>query len=331
MHFLPRLADFPQALEQSTARLRELTTRGDAAERLWSVWALALRQGRGATPELRAAIASEPNAGTRSMVATVLAGFGDATTLRSMAARDPSPLVRETACQCLARIAGGDLATIDFLLFRMTHDPSPQVRAAVALELPASAPPVAFQRCATLLQDPDPRVREAATRRLVAHARGVEHLPENAPEGGLAALAGIDPPRCLRVLDRCIALGIKVKWAELAPLSATGFADVPVIALLAHDHARPALRWLLDLVLRNPYAETGACDLLLSALARVDGQDLDPFETKRAMALHGMLWSVPRPASPRERAVLDELKRVLIGRLGRTAHTAEVGNAMVRT
>jgi hypothetical protein len=205
------LSGFYQALEQSTVQLRELTVRGDAIERVWAIWALALREGRGAHPALLTALESEPNPGTRSLCVTVLAGFRDLATLRTIAARDPAAIVRETACQALTRIDGHDLATIDLLLFRMDHDAAPQVRAAVVLELPASAPAVAFERCAGRLRDSDVGVRQAAARRLATH----QNLSKDVGDA-FALLAALDSDWCLRILDCSGGIASLATLAELA-------------------------------------------------------------------------------------------------------------------
>jgi hypothetical protein len=82
--------------------LRELLDSGRPEERIWAIWALAMRSDAGTISEL--AHRMEPNAGVRRNLAVVLAGHGELELLVALAHRDPAPEVRAASMQLVTRL-----------------------------------------------------------------------------------------------------------------------------------------------------------------------------------------------------------------------------------
>src|SRR5258706_9012200 len=81
--------------------LRTLLDRGRPEERVWAIWALALRSADIAELGAR----NEPDPGVRRNLAVVLAGHGQLDLLVALAKRDPAPEVRAAAMQLVTRFA----------------------------------------------------------------------------------------------------------------------------------------------------------------------------------------------------------------------------------
>jgi hypothetical protein len=92
------------------AALRELLAQGRPEQRVWAIWALALRAGEAAGAFARGQ-AQQPDPGVRRTLAVILASHGELDLLIELARRDPVPAVRASALQLGARLlAGGPVA-----------------------------------------------------------------------------------------------------------------------------------------------------------------------------------------------------------------------------
>ncbi len=93
---------FDEVRRLTEPELRELLDGGRPEQRVWAIWALALRSGA----EVDAlAQRSEPDPGVRRNFAIVLAGHGHYDVLVALAKRDPASVVRASAMQLVTRIA----------------------------------------------------------------------------------------------------------------------------------------------------------------------------------------------------------------------------------
>ncbi|MGC4066359.1 MAG: hypothetical protein QM784_17355 [Polyangiaceae bacterium] len=101
--------------EQEQLRLLEC---GDAPERLWAAWSLALRRGQGALPTLTELQVDALNEGLKRQLLVVLAGLGARNLLREIALDDPSINVRATALANYIRTSGPEntASTLSFTL-----------------------------------------------------------------------------------------------------------------------------------------------------------------------------------------------------------------------
>ncbi|MFT3700432.1 MAG: hypothetical protein QM831_45225 [Kofleriaceae bacterium] len=93
---------FEQVRELSEASLRALIDRGRPEERVWAIWALALRSDQ-LIGEL--ALETDPNPGVRRTLAVMFAGHGELELLLALARRDPAAEVRATAMALVVRFA----------------------------------------------------------------------------------------------------------------------------------------------------------------------------------------------------------------------------------
>lgn len=307
-----------------TDALRRLLTEGAERERVWAAWALSLRLGTQAWPELVWASRSEPDPGARRHLVVLLAGYRDMELLAVMARHDPDGYVRASACQYLAVLAP-DSPAVRVLLRERLEDAFPAVRVAIVqyLRVPDGEDLGWVARAAA---DADPEVRSAAVDALSRlGARAVPVLRERfrgEPDSGLrrsllrgwleaadalalledCALLPVD--RAGEVLDLLASLKLTFEWERLAPIAARGepVLDLSVLACLRQEGAPAEARmWWEDLVLRG-YRTTrprGAYEvgfralcLLLKALPPLRWEALSAAERERLDRVRAVLEDV---------------------------------------
>lgn len=169
--------DEVRGLEESA--LRELLEHGRPEQRVWAIWALALRSTEAVGDLIRR---EEPDAGVRRTLAVILAGHGEHDLLVALARRDPAPEVRAAATQLVARLVlDGKLGPA--LIHERATD-GPEVRIAILGVVFEDAPAWLIQLATGMLEDREPEVRYEAFEALVragdpAHALAwLEELPE---------------------------------------------------------------------------------------------------------------------------------------------------------
>ena len=171
---------FDEVRELADAELRELLDRGRPEQRVWAIWALALRSS-GDVKEL--ARQSQPDAGVRRTLAVVLAGHGELDLLVALARRDPAPEVRATAMHLVARLALDGTLPSSLVQERAAAE-GPEVRIAILGVICAGAAEWLTELAITLLEDRDGDVRYEAFEALIradapTHALAwLEELPE---------------------------------------------------------------------------------------------------------------------------------------------------------
>src|SRR5258706_6984832 len=171
---------FEDVRELGEAELRELLEHGRPEERVWAIWALALRSSDHVAALVRR---EEPDAGVRRNLAVLLAGHGELDLLVALARRDPAAEVRAAAMQIVARMALDDKLPSALVIERTTSD-SQEVRIAVLGVVFAGAPRWLLDLAIGLLEDRDADVRYEAFEALVragepAHALAwLEETPE---------------------------------------------------------------------------------------------------------------------------------------------------------
>ncbi|MDH3475600.1 MAG: HEAT repeat domain-containing protein [Rhodospirillales bacterium] len=225
-------ASFETVAQLDSSNLRKLLLSGDAQDRVWAAWALALRVGEQASGALRHAARASPAAGVRRHLIVALAGLGEREILRAFAAEDPSELVRATACQYVMRTRGDqDRETAEFLLNRLLSEPSATVRARILQEATTTVPPASKEQLVGLASDDSVEVRRLA---LVLIKRRYD--PEEAFTCRLAERLRLEPEHELQ--------------AELAHFALEG--GLLDLVLSAAVKAQPSVRLLLlDLLLER--------------------------------------------------------------------------------
>ncbi|MEO6772983.1 MAG: hypothetical protein ABI467_08155, partial [Kofleriaceae bacterium] len=271
---------------------------GRPEQRVWAVWALALRSSAGVGELARR---DEPDAGVRRTLAVVLAGHGEVELLLALARRDPAPEVRGAAMQLVARFALDGTLPPSIVIERAAAD-GPEVRIAILGVVFAGAPAWLTELAVGLLDDREPEVRYEAFEALLRagvrpHALAwLEELPEGearialmrwtarAPGGNerpaervraCATVLAQTSRRVRRLLIECVRVAT---WHELAPVIGedpsllTAFTrrghnaidEVPTAILMAAQLREPHDTWLH--VLRNRIVGLQAPDLDLGPL-----------------------------------------------------------------
>lgn len=276
---MPAIDCFEDVRSLSDDELRGLLASGRPEERVWAIWALALRSADiGELGERH-----EPDAGVRRNLAVVLAGHGELDLLVALAKRDPAPEVRAAATQLIARFAiDGKLPPA--LVSERIGDTS-EVRIAVLGTAFAGAPGWLVEIAARLLDDRDGEVRYEAFEALVR----VEDLPralmwlEEAPEsearlalmrwtarGRVRACAELLAGASRR-LRRLLIESVRVAdWQNLAPAigddaalvralarrNASVFEQMSIAALMRATLREPNAAWLTMVRDRLAHLET---------------------------------------------------------------------------
>jgi hypothetical protein len=263
------IESFEDVRDLGEPELRELLEHGRPEERVWAIWALALRSA-GHAHEL--AQHRDPDPGVRRSLAIVLAGHGELELLVALAHRDPAPEVRAGALQLVTRLAMDGKLSPELVAERVATDVS-EVRIAVLGTVFAGAPQWLVDVATRLLEDRDGDVRYEAFEALARAgdvARALAWL-EEAPEAEArltlmrwsargrtrtcADMLAVASRRLRRLLVESVRIAA---WQELAPvidgdpqlLAALLKRDpmqldrVPLVQLVRATLADPNRTWL---------------------------------------------------------------------------------------
>jgi hypothetical protein len=248
--------------------LRALLESGRPEQRVWALWALALRSVDVA--ELGARV--EPDAGVRRNLAVVLAGHGQIELLLALAKRDPAAEVRAAAMQLVTRLAVDGKLAHSVVIERVIGDGA-EVRIAVLGCAFADAPPWLVEISEKLLEDADGDVRYEAFEALVrvgANDRALMWL-EEAPEAearlalmrwsarGRVRTCAELLARASRRMRRLLVESVRIAtWQDLAPAigdetpliravarrNPNIFDEMPLSALMRATLREPNAAWL---------------------------------------------------------------------------------------
>lgn len=256
---------FEDVRELDEPELRALLDGGRPEERVWAIWALALRSGGTDVGELAAR--AEPDAGVRRNLAVVLAGHGHLELLVALAHKDPAPEVRGAAMALVSRLATDGKLPPTLVEDRALTD-APEVRIAVLGTIFATAPGWLADLAERLLDDRDPDVRYEAFEALVRANRldvsllWLEEIPE--PEARLTLMrwsargrtraCAEALSRASRRLRRMLIESVRVAaYDDLAPAVADDPALVRALARRnAHAFEQLPLATLIRATLREP-------------------------------------------------------------------------------
>jgi hypothetical protein len=198
---------FEQAMQLDTAALRQLLASGRPEQRVWAMWALALRQQ--GVPDIVPRTAAEPDPGVRRTLAVVLASHGETDLLVALARHDPVIAVRASAMQLVTRLAAGGAIDASVVLEAVQREP--EIQAAILAALDHHAPEFALAVAVRVLHDGAPDLQVEAFEALVRIAT---------PAGLHRALAWLGTARPPLAIDAC------QRWARIATPEA-------VVAVLA--------------------------------------------------------------------------------------------------
>lgn len=259
--------------------LRVLLDSGRPEQRVWALWALALRSA--STGEISAlGMRHEPNAGVRRNLAVVLAGHGQLDLLVALAKRDPAPEVRAAAMQLVARFAiDGKMSPL--LVSERVASDATEVRIAVLGTAFEHAPPWLVDIAEKLLDDRDGEVRYEAFEALMRVGRQMQALMwlEEAPEAearlslmrwsarGRTRECALALTTASRRLRRLLVESVRLaSWSDLEPVigddnqlvralakrNPNVFDEMPLAALLRATLRERAPTWIA--VIRDRFA-----------------------------------------------------------------------------
>lgn len=254
---------FEQVRELTEASLRTMIDRGRPEERVWAIWALALRSSQ-VVGEL--ALETDPDPGVRRTLAVMFAGHGELELLLALARRDPASEVRATAIQLVVRFALDGKVAPELIADAIATDGA-NVKIAVLSQVFEGVPSWLLGIAIALLEDQEPDVRYEAFEALVranepAHALAwIEQLSDN--ELRLALMKWSSAARGERSADRLHACAVQLvhasrrtrrlfieaalapSWAALAPV----IGDDPTMLMAFARRGRELLRHVPSAVL----------------------------------------------------------------------------------
>ncbi|HEY5950190.1 MAG TPA: hypothetical protein VIV40_32060 [Kofleriaceae bacterium] len=275
---------FEDVRELGDAELRALLDAGRPEQRVWAIWALALRSAD--VGELGDRV--EPDAGVRRNLAIVLAGHGQLDLLVALAKRDPAPEVRAAAMQLVSRFAIDGKLPSTLVGERIGADGS-EVRIAVLGTVFGGAPDWLIELTQKLLDDGDSDVRYEAFEALVRVGSNDHALMwlEEAPEaearlalmrwsarGRVRASAEL-LSRASRRMRRLLIESVRVAtWHDLAPAIGD---ETPLIRALARRNPNVFDEMPLASLMRATLREPNAAWLVMlrDRLAQIESPDDD--------------------------------------------------------
>jgi hypothetical protein len=254
---------FEDARALGETELRSLLETGRPEERVWAIWALALKS----TDIDALGQRHEPDAGVRRNLAVVLAGHGQLDLLVALAKRDPAPEVRASAMQLVTRIAIDGKLSPAIVTDRATHDRA-EVKIAVLGTISENVPPWLLDVAKQLVEDHDGDVRYEAFEALV-RAGSTEHALmwlEETPESearltmmrwsarGKVRACAVTLAAASRRLRRLLIESVRVAtWQDLAPAIGDEPALIRALARRAPDvFDQMPLVTLVRMTLREP-------------------------------------------------------------------------------
>jgi hypothetical protein len=282
-----QLESFDDVRVLTENELLELLDRGRPEQRVWAIWALALRSAD-AVAQLGAR--NEPDAGVRRNLAVVLAGHGQLDLLVALAKRDPAPEVRAAAMQLVSRFAIDGKLPPTLVVERINTDTA-DVKIAVLGTAFAGAPTWLATVADKLLEDRDADVRYEAFEALVRIGRTSAALMwlEESPEAetrlalmrwsarGRIRACAETLAAASRRLRRLLVESVRTAaWKDLAPAIGD---DIALLRALAKRNPtmfdEMPLTTLMRATLREP--TTAWIGLVRDRLARreMPGEDLD--------------------------------------------------------
>lgn len=254
--------------------LHALVRAGDARERVWAAWSLALALGAEHASTVARTIGHEPEPGVRRHLAVVLAGHRQLDALRALASADPAPVVRAAAVMFLFRL--GALDRGDALHDDVADDDAPEVRLVVVREC---SPGPWVDR---YLDDPDPEICGAALDRAEIEGRWTHTLSpslerraqrETDPELRARLFAKMAEPddfpdgfdeATMEYREELVARWRRSKkklpWSKLQRLRAHPRAAELITALTSPDSEGIDWTWLAE---QRPWALDRAVDVLM--------------------------------------------------------------------
>ncbi len=264
--------------------LRRLLEDGRPEQRVWAIWALALRSAKHAGAADRGnptveelAHRQEPDPGVRRNLAVVLAGHGQLDLLVALARRDPAPEVRAAAMQLATRFAIDGKLPPSLVIERGTSDTA-EVRMAILGTVFAGAPRWLVELALRLLEDREADVRFEAFEALLRAGDDapallwLEEIPEAEARITLMRWSARSPGTTNRIrqcaetlapasrrLRRLFVESVRVAtWRDLAPVigdepgliralarrDATAFTEIPLTTLLHATLREPSDAWI---------------------------------------------------------------------------------------
>lgn len=275
---MPHAESFRDLLDADEAVLREIVAGGgDAPERVWAAWSLAVRRDP-AIAEVARSLTDDPSPGVRAHMALLLVAHGEIDAALTLGQSDPAPSVRASAWRHLARTARPEDERLrSELLIAMRTDAAPAVHAAIADGIRLDAPEALWAACESRLADEDDDVRDNVAQALLRRNSAGSPLPDIlkiratrekrqdvrdamfgawvAAEGWTPVLRGIS----VRPTDEILqALGDLERKGGTVPdgaLDALLLRDIPAVdgrigVLVRTGRVTLSVEWLLRLALR---------------------------------------------------------------------------------
>jgi hypothetical protein len=145
------MESFEEVARLDAEALRALFRRGRPEQRIWAIWALALKTG--GLVGVADPGAGDPDAGVRRTMAVMLAGHGEHEMVIELARRDPVRAVRQSAMQLVTRLATQGVIDPEVVLEAARMDAG--VHLAILAGIGKDAPAFLVELATSFLRDDD--------------------------------------------------------------------------------------------------------------------------------------------------------------------------------
>lgn len=207
------IESFEEAARLDGGALRRLLESPRPEQRVWAIWALALRNQDVVGLAQRTAVEHDP--GVRRTIAVILASHGETDLLVALSRHDPAIVVRASAMQLVTRLAAG--GAIDRSVVLDAERREPEIQAAILAAIDAGAPEFLIELAGRLLGDDNAAVQLEAFETLVRVA---------SPASIARATAW------LRDADKELVAGACRRWTRVADARAIARAVAPLSLLV---------------------------------------------------------------------------------------------------
>jgi hypothetical protein len=265
---------FDEVARLPESEQRRLLAHGDAPERLWAAWSLALEIGRDVIPELRLLEQDAVPDGLRCQLLVILAGLGQRELLETIARADASDRVRAVAATLYVRTGSrhSDSDVFNFARVQLRAAPA-VVRRAILSEQQVGNLSLPAEDLLPTLADTDVETRVLSAACLLAGGEGPEilgavveaylaernpevradflrALPRAASSDVLAAAARRGSSTIVEALNGLHELYGQLTWTEVACLCdvTTVVVGRTILACGVHPEPPNGLRWLCRLL-----------------------------------------------------------------------------------
>lgn len=267
-----RYQDYTAVTLLSTELLEELLSTGDAQERVWAAWEIAMRLGKESLTKIWPQNNKIPDPGIRLHMVVILAGLGNYSVLSTLAFNDPDDAVRGASAQYLIRTANpNDVDRRDLIAKLLKEDESPVVKENILRHWKSMQQTLPIKLLLEYAENKSEGIRAAAIELITS-----TFAPSELEKDDIIACLAVqntresvsllcnwlekfgsqdliflsaekaDPSSCLLILDFFVEKKAKVTWSLLSSLAQRNESEINIriLSILQSEFDLHLIAWL---------------------------------------------------------------------------------------